>query len=193
MNENACPIIWNRRFRVLLAFFLAVEIVALDQLSKWFIFDAVFRARVTGFLRGDGVSGAVDPSFAVTSWFNLVQWWNRGISFGLFQSDHEYSAWILMAVTLVIVGILVRWLWMSARRLTVIGTGLVIGGAIGNFIDRFLFGAVRDFLDFHYKNLHWPAFNVADAAIVCGVAVIVLDSLLVKTDETPETVSGDIK
>ena len=116
--------------------------------------------------------------------FNLVFTWNRGITFGLFNLRSEdgvdIGRWVLVALTLaILVGLLV-WLARARVRLIVTALGLVIGGAVGNLIDRARFGAVADFLDFHWGDWHWYVFNIADSAIVCGVGLLLLDSLLAK-------------
>jgi signal peptidase II len=88
----------------------------------------------------------------------------------------EAMRWLLVAVSLAIVGVLLVWLGRTSRRLSGLAIGAVIGGALGNVADRVFLGKVADFLDFHLLGWHWPAFNLADSAIVCGVALIVLDS-----------------
>jgi signal peptidase II len=143
--------------------FLAAVVVALDQLSKWVIVAVVMQPP------------RVIP---VAPFFDLVLHWNRGISFGLFNDAPEMSRWILVALALAISAVLVAWLRQTDRRLLVIAIGLVIGGAVGNVIDRVRFGAVVDFLSFHAAGYYWPAFNLADSAITVGVATILMDSLL---------------
>ncbi|MGL5448495.1 MAG: signal peptidase II [Rhabdaerophilum sp.] len=99
--------------------------------------------------------------------------WNRGISYGLFQQDSELGRWILTAVKVVAAIVLFFWLRKAESRLEAIGIGLIIGGAIGNAIDRALHGAVFDFIHFHVGTFSWYVFNVADAAIVIGVILMV--------------------
>lgn len=140
---------------------LALAVVVLDQLSKWAIMGLMRPPRV----------------IEITPFFNLVVGWNRGVSFGLFNNDSPLNAWVLVAVALVIVTVLMIWLSKTDRWPVAVGLGLVLGGAIGNVIDRVRFGAVFDFLDFHVWGLHWPAFNVADSAITVGAVVLVADSL----------------
>lgn len=133
-----------------------------DQITKWWILEIVMRPpRV----------------IEVTSFFNLVLTWNRGVSFGLFNTDSPWNQWTLSALALVIVTILLVWLWRAETRWLSIALGLVIGGALGNVVDRVRFGAVVDFLDVHAAGWHWPAFNVADSAICVGAVLLVLDSL----------------
>jgi signal peptidase II len=116
----------------------------------------------------------------VTPFFNLVFTWNRGITFGLFNSAEgaEWGRWILLAVTAGISIALTIWLARAKGWRLILALGLVIGGAVGNLVDRALYGAVVDFLDFHLLGYHWYVFNIADSAIVCGVGLLLLDSLL---------------
>nr|WP_277348888.1 signal peptidase II [Sneathiella limimaris] len=112
----------------------------------------------------------------VTSFFRLVMVWNSGVSFGMF-SGGETTRWILIGVSsCVTVGLLV-WLTRVSQTFLAIGLGSVIGGAVGNIIDRIHFGKVADFFDFDLIFMRWPAFNIADMAIVFGVCVLLVDSL----------------
>ena len=101
---------------------------------------------------------------------------NRGVSFSLFQAGSAEGVWFLIGLTSLIVVAILIWLFKTREKFIHVALGLVMGGAIGNIIDRFRYGAVIDFLDFHWEALHWPAFNVADTAITVGVALIVLHS-----------------
>lgn len=114
----------------------------------------------------------------VTSFFNLVLVWNRGVSFGMFQAGSEEGRWLLVGVALVVSAVLVIWLWRERRSLPRLAVWLILAGALGNVVDRVRYGAVVDFLDFHAFGYHWPAFNVADSAIVVGAVALVGDSLL---------------
>lgn len=151
----------RRPHPILVGLILAAVVIVLDQLSKWAIMELMRPPRVIG----------------ITPFFNLVVGWNRGVSFGLFNNDSPLNAWVLVIVALVIVVVLMIWLSKTDRLPVVVGLGLVIGGAIGNVIDRIRFGAVFDFLDLHAFGFHWPAFNVADSAITVGALVLVVDSL----------------
>lgn len=111
----------------------------------------------------------------ITSFFNLVMVWNSGVSFGLFSEDSASRSWTLIGVSLAVLVWLGIWLWRNTDRFVALALGFIIGGAIGNIIDRYRFGAVFDFLDFHAFGWHWPAFNVADSAIVIGVGLLLLD------------------
>jgi signal peptidase II len=118
----------------------------------------------------------------VTSFFNLALTYNRGISFGLFNEGAGLNALIFSLAAAAIVGALVFWLSRVTSPFLGIAIGLIIGGAIGNVIDRIRLGAVVDFLDFHLGTLHWPAFNIADGAICIGVGAMLLDGLLLRRE-----------
>jgi signal peptidase II len=153
---------------------LAAVVGVLDQATKWWIIDT--------FLQPPSI-------IPITPFFNIVMAWNRGVSFGMFDSDSAATVWILTVLALAIVVALVIWLRRAERLSVAAALGLVIGGALGNVADRLQFGAVRDFLDFHAAGYHWPAFNVADACITVGAVLLVLDSLFVK-DEKPKNGAG---
>ncbi len=142
---------------------VAAVVIVLDQLSKWVMLDVV--------------SIATRPPIEVTPFFNFVMVWNYGVSFGMLSHPERWMVYVLIAVALAIVAFMVRWLWRAERLLVALALGSVIGGALGNVIDRVRFGAVADFLDFHMMGYHWPAFNVADAAIFIGVALLIFDSI----------------
>ena len=137
----------------------------LDQATKWLVLNYVM------------IPPRVIP---VTDFFNLVLGYNSGVSFGLFG---EAPAWILMTFTLAIaVGLLV-WIKQTDNRLTAAALGLIVGGAMGNLLDRLRQGAATDFLDFYIGGYHWPAFNLADVAIVCGVGLLLIESVLAGDDK----------
>ena len=108
---------------------------------------------------------------------DLVLIWNRGVSFGLFNRDTAYGRVILTAVAAVVIAVLVMWLRRSKAKFEALALGLVIGGAVGNVIDRWVHGAVVDYLYFHLGEHYWPAFNLADTAIFVGVALLLYDAL----------------
>jgi len=112
----------------------------------------------------------------VLPFFNLVLVWNQGVSFGMF-GDGSVGAWALVLLAAGIVVALVYWLRKADSTLSVVSLGLIIGGAVGNVIDRLVHGAVVDFLDVHAAGWHWPAFNVADSAITVGVVLLLAESL----------------
>lgn len=114
-----------------------------------------------------------DAAITVTPFFRLVRVWNPGVSFGMFQGL-AHGQWILSLLALGIITVLARLLWRTTCRLHAGAYALIIGGAAGNVLDRIMYGAVADYLDFHAFGYHWPAFNVTDAAIFIGVCLLVL-------------------
>jgi signal peptidase II len=141
---------------------LAVLVIGLDQLSKWLILTQVMRP---------------PRIIEVTGFFNLKLTFNQGISFGLFSGESVWQPYVLSLVAVMISVGLVFWLRQEPRRLFALAVGLIIGGALGNVVDRLYLGAVVDFLDLHLGAWHWPAFNLADSAITVGVVLILYDSL----------------
>lgn len=109
--------------------------------------------------------------------FDLALGFNRGVVFGLFSSDHPAGPWLLSGATGLITAGLVVWMLVERAPRVRAGLALVVGGALSNLVDRAADGAVTDFLDAHAGGLHWPAFNLADAAIVCGVGLLLWASL----------------
>jgi signal peptidase II len=112
---------------------------------------------------------------------DLVLTWNTGISYGLFQQDSEAGRWILIGIKVLAVALLTVWLARTQTRLTAIALGLIIGGALGNAVDRLTFGAVADFVLLYVATaawrFDWYVFNLADAAIVAGVFGLLYESL----------------
>ena len=121
----------------------------------------------------------------IDDFFRLVEVWNPGVSFGMLGGDRALPAWVLSGVAILVCIGLFLWLRRTDRPLTGWGIGLVMGGAIGNVIDRARWGAVFDFADFYVRQWHWPAFNVADSAIVIGVGLMLLDSLIGDKERAP--------
>lgn len=112
----------------------------------------------------------IPKQIVVTSFFNLTPVWNNGISFGLMSSQQGFLRYIIPIFAFVVVVYLISQLHMQ-RPLQQIGSAMISGGALGNVIDRILYGKVVDFFDFHVAGYHWPAFNIADVAICAGVAI----------------------
>ncbi|PPR63130.1 MAG: Lipoprotein signal peptidase [Alphaproteobacteria bacterium MarineAlpha4_Bin2] len=144
---------------------VSVITVLFDQLTKWLIRDFVLLS-----IR----------KIEVTQFFNIVEVWNQGVSFGLLAINSPWTPYLLSALALVIVTILIFWLRKAETRFLGVALGFIIGGAVGNVIDRMIWGQVFDFLDFHIASYHWPAFNVADSAIFMGVALILADGFIAK-------------
>jgi signal peptidase II len=161
----AAPIAPRAHLRTGLAAALVIGVV--DQLVKlWLIF--VFDLGSRGVVR-------------IAPFLDLVLVWNTGISYGLFQQDSDLGRWILLGFKLLAVALLLVWLVRANSRLMALALGLIIGGALGNAVDRLAYGAVADFVLFHITTASWQfrwyVFNVADAAIVAGVAGLLYDSL----------------
>jgi signal peptidase II len=142
--------------RMFLPYLIAALVLILDQLTKWVVLDVI--------------GMPTRPPLEVTSFFNLVMVWNRGISFGMFA--HMDARYPLIALALIVSICVLWWNRQHTARLQHIAAGMIVGGAIGNVIDRLRFGAVADFLDFHLMGYHWPSFNIADACIVVGVGLL---------------------
>jgi signal peptidase II len=147
----------------LFAYLLAAVVVALDQASKFWILH-VFQLplKVTTPVAGP---------------FHLTMVWNRGVSFGLLRADVDMTRWALVAFSIIVSVFLAVWVRRTSRRLTAVALGLVMGGAVGNVVDRIRFGAVADFIDVSRLWFPW-IFNVADAAITVGIVLLLLDMLL---------------
>ena len=143
---------------------VALAVVLVDQIVK------------AGVLSYSAQSD-VDPR-PLTPFLDLVLRWNRGISFSLLARDSALGQIALVALTLAVTGLLTVWLFRSRSALPAVGLGSIIGGALGNAIDRVAHGAVVDYLDLHAFGRHFFVFNVADAAINVGVALLILDLLL---------------
>lgn len=151
------------RLTLFKVFFLIFILVGLDQLTKFYILMWASEGTIP---------------LSITSFFQLVIAWNRGISFGMFNSFspswiHHAITFLAVCISLMLVSMLFQKKWATQRFALV----LIIAGAIGNLIDRFYHGAVVDFLDFHWHQYHWPAFNVADTLITVGVALILWHSV----------------
>jgi signal peptidase II len=145
------------------AYALALVVIIADQLSKhWILFVYDLPSRFSVPIAGP---------------FSLTMVWNRGVSFGLFRADADLVRWLLSAFSIIVAVVLAVWARKTERPFMAIGLGLVIGGAIGNVIDRIRFGAVADFLDFQRLGFFPWVFNVADSAITIGVVFLLLDSM----------------
>jgi signal peptidase II len=155
----------------LVALIAAVLGVIADQASKWALI------RFSGLLPNSGTR--------VLSIFDLVFWENKGTSFSLFRTSEAWGPYAFSLAALVIIIFLVLWLSRTVNLILAAAIGAVIGGALGNVIDRLRFGYVVDFLYFHIGDYGWPAFNIADSLIVVGIGVLVFDGMFLshKTDK----------
>jgi signal peptidase II len=145
-----------------LALTLAAIIIGLDQLSKFAILEWVM---------------SPPRVIEILPVLNIVLAFNRGVSFSMLTSDAVYSQYLLSLLALAVCGGLLMWVRSATDTYTRIAAGFIIGGAIGNVIDRLRVGAVVDFIDLHWGAMHWPAFNVADSAIFVGAAILIVDAL----------------
>lgn len=145
------------------AYALALLVFILDQLSKYWVLNLLDLPR--------RVSVEVLPVL------NLTMVWNRGVSMGLFQADSPFGRWLLTGVTALIALMIAAWLWRETNRMQSIALALVLGGALGNIVDRIRFGAVADFIHLHAGGWSFYVFNIADAGITVGVALLLLTSL----------------
>lgn len=145
------------------AYAVAAAVIALDQLSKYWIL---------------GVLRLPEQASHEVLWpLQLTRIWNQGVSFGLLQAQHDVVRWGLVVFSLGVAALLAGWARSQGRALPALGLGLVIGGAIGNAIDRARFGAVVDFIDVQRLGFFPWIFNVADSGITVGVILLLLDSL----------------
>ncbi len=146
---------------------LALAVLVLDQATKHYML----------FVLNLPIVGHIPLVSAGPFGFDLTMVWNRGVTFGMLAGDSPWTQAALGLLALAIAGFLLRWMARAENRLTALALGAVVGGAVGNVIDRFRFGAVADFFDAHAWGWHWYVFNPADAAIVLGVVALMGDAL----------------
>lgn len=154
------PYLWGPRSSLGAA--VAVAAFAIDRVHKWYMLDIV----------GMAERGVIE----VTAFFNLVMVWNQGVSYGLFQQGSDAGRLALVALNVAVSAALWVWLARTHGRLAAISLALVIGGALGNALDRVVYGAVADFFHFHAFGWSWYVFNLADVAIVAGVIGLLYES-----------------
>ncbi|MBY4949224.1 signal peptidase II [Cupriavidus respiraculi] len=152
-RNTTTPLLW-------MAF--ALLVVVLDQFLKILV--------VREFAYGE--------SRPVTSFFNLVLVYNKGAAFSFLADAGGWQRWFFTVLGLAVGGFIVWMLFRhTGQKLFCLAVSLILGGAIGNVIDRIAYGHVVDFLDFHLRGYHWPAFNLADCAITVGAVLIIVDEL----------------
>lgn len=144
-----------------LGLYLAAFLAIVDQTSKMWALGKIHD------------SGGL---WRVSSFLNIRLNWNKGISFGILNDSNPWSPYILSAVALVILLLLLRWLRQAENLWAGLGIGFVMGGAVGNVIDRLRYGAVVDFIDLHAMGYHWYTFNLADSAILLGITLLLLEN-----------------
>lgn len=157
-------------------------VIAFDQLSKWVVTELVMKSSKEQSLSFfEWLSTIPDKpeymSYEILPFYNIVMVWNYGVSFGMFNNQSQENAFILVGIAAVIAFVLILWMLRASHKYVAMALALAIGGAFGNIIDRVRFGAVADFIDIHAYGYHWPAFNVADSAIVVGIGYVIIHSL----------------
>ncbi len=150
---------------MLLGLVVAGLIIVCDQISKYYILHH--------FL-------GLNSYIQFGDYFNVVRAWNTGVSFSMFNNYGNVGAYVLSGIAIAVVWALFKWLRTEKSKLVQVALGMIMGGAIGNVIDRLRLGAVFDFLDFHIGEKHWPAFNVADSFICIGAGLVILSAIILK-------------
>lgn len=143
-------------------FLIALVTLIIDQLSKQWI--------LAWFMNGH-------HQLKVTPFFNIILAANKGVSFGMLPAGSIYGVWSLIGLAIAISFLLGLWIWQAETKSSGICFGLILGGALGNVIDRILYSAVIDFLDFHAMGYHWYTFNIADCGIVIGSVLLIIQML----------------
>lgn len=165
MSEvSAMRFLYARRWLLLSAF-----VVTLDQLTK---------------LWAQSVLQYHQP-VPVMPMLNLTLAYNMGAAFSFLSDAGGWQRWFFIVLTLIVCGVILRWIWIlrTQERLHAAALALILGGAVGNLIDRVWYGYVIDFIDIYYQRYHWPIFNVADSAITIGVALLIYDLFINRRDE----------
>lgn len=140
---------------------LSIAVILADQLSKWWL----------------NMTLPPYQSIPVIPMLNLTLVYNSGAAFNFLNDAGGWQRWFLVTLTIIVITILLNWLWhmRTEERLQALSVSLILGGAIGNLIDRVWLGYVIDFLDVYYQTYHWPVFNIADSAITIGAILLIYD------------------
>lgn len=169
-----------KRTHVGLGVIVGLVVLAADQISKWWVLNVLNLPELR--------------QVVLLPVLNLTMVWNRGVTFGLLNGFAAWSSVALAVVALCVVAALGAWLWRAESRLSAIAIGAIAGGAIGNVLDRIRFGAVVDFIHAHIEtrwgDYSWYVFNVADSAIVCGVAALIIEALFGRRPADWDDASG---
>jgi signal peptidase II len=136
---------------------ISMVIIVVDFITKKWMLSLLFE---------------IPQQIVITSFFNLTPVWNKGVSFGIMSSHPEIIRFIIPILALLVILFFISQIHLQ-QPMQQIGSAIIAGGAAGNVIDRFLYGKVVDFFDFHIGGYHWPAFNIADIAICAGVAIMI--------------------
>lgn len=157
--------------RLLQASLIALFVIVLDQATKaWILYDLMNPPTVVH----------------IVPFLDFILTWNKGVGFGLLKAHSLWGTLGLIGMALGISGVLGLWIWRTTDKLLLWSLSMIIGGAIGNIIDRLRFGAVVDFIYVHVYifGYHFPAFNVADSAITVGVCLLILESYVRKKSDS---------
>lgn len=176
----------------IVAFILILVVIGADQASKWFVLESMLRTKSenpdfwTWFTTRNMVEFFADQQekykqVVFNPWLNFTMVWNKGISFGMFGAGQGKTPLLFIALSMIISFGLLIWLVLARTKMLFLALPLIIGGAIGNVIDRVRFGAVADFIDVHIGDRHWPAFNIADACVCIGAFLLILDTIFDKS------------
>lgn len=161
----------RRNAHVSLGIAVAGAVFIFDQITKYWVLH--------------GLELGLGERLVVAPFLDLVLTYNRGISYGLFPQDGDLGRWFLVAVKLAAAGLFAVWLARAQGVLVAASLGLLIGGALGNALDRVVYGAVVDFVSLHAFGWNWYVFNLADAAIVAGVLGLLYDALKGSVTKSP--------
>lgn len=155
--------------RLVYAFLIVICVIIMDQVSKAWILNVM----------------NPPSTIPILPFLDIILTWNKGIGFGLLQAHSLWGKMLLIGIALAISTVLGIWLWRTTDKLLLISLSIIIGGAIGNIIDRLRFGAVVDFIYVHVYILgyHFPAFNIADSAITVGVCLLLIESYVRKKSD----------
>ena len=175
VEHSRLPAELRQRRNRSVAFVVALLVFLLDQASKWLVTYPL------------NLEGQPERTIRITSFFNLRWVENYGVSLGLLDTQSETGRWLLVAMTLAIALFVAVWLWREKRRDDRFALALILGGALGNILDRSRFGYVVDFADLHFGDWRpFLVFNVGDAAITIGVLLLLVRALLMR-DGKPST------
>ena len=152
-------------------YMLSFTVIIIDQITKYFAVEKLALHEVKSIYEG----------------FNLILIYNEGAAFSFLSDAGGWQRWFLIGVSCVVCVFIVVWMYqsISKSKCLLAGLSLILGGALGNLWDRLSLGYVVDFIEIYYKDLYWPAFNIADSAITIGAILLILDIFLKEPSKTP--------